>query len=350
MKRDTVIGMDMGDKSNRICVLDEDGGIVRECDILNTRAAIRVFFKGYEGALVAMETGTHSGWVSRELEGMGLRVLVGNARKLRAIWESDEKSDEHDAQMLARIARFDQKLLRPIHHRGEEVERDLVFIKARNQLVEVRTKLVVHVRCMIKGTGERLPSCSAESFHKVAREHVPEELLPVLLPIIETLESVTEQIKGYDKRIKWMSEEKYPETKCLTQVKGVGPVTALGYVLMLEEHERFKKSRTVGAYFGLRPRRDQSGETDKQLRITKAGNTYMRQLLVGCAHYIMGPFGEDSDLKRYGERIAARGGKNAKKRAVVAVARKLAVLLHSLWRDQSEYVPLYKDSQKKKAA
>ena len=349
MKRDTVIGMDMGDKSNRICVLRADGEVERECDILNTRAALRVFFKEYTGALVAMETGTHSGWVSRELESMGLKVLVGNARKLRAIWESDEKSDEHDARMLARIARFDPKLLRPVYHRGEEAEKDLVEIKARNQLVEVRTKLVVHVRCMVKGTGERLPSCSAESFHKVAREHVPEGLLMTLLPIIETLERLTEQIKGYDKRIKWMCEEKYPETKHLLQVKGVGPVTALAYVLMLEEHGRFKKSRSVGAYMGLRPRRDQSGETDKQLRITKAGNTYMRQLLVGCAHYIMGPFGQDSDLRRCGDRIAERGGKNAKKRAVVAVARKLSVLLHSLWRNKSEYVPLYKESLKKAA-
>ena len=135
---------------------------------------------------------------------------------------------------------------------------------------------------------------------------------------------------------------RYPETQWLLQVQGVGPVTALAYVLTLEEPTRFEKSRTVGAFLGLTPRRDQSGQSDKQLPITKAGNTYLRQLLVNCAHYIMGPFAQDSDLRRYGERIASRGGKNAKKRAVVAVARKLAVLLHRLWQDQSTYQPLYK--------
>jgi transposase len=341
--------MDMGDKSNRVCVLNESGEVKLEREVQNTRAALRVFYKKYTGATVAIETGTHSGWVSRQLEGMGLKVLVGNARKLRVIWDSDEKSDEHDAEMLARIARFDPQLLRPIHHRGEEAERDLVQIKARDKLVQTRTKLLVHVRCMVKGTGERLPTCSAESFHKMAREHLPEGVRDALLPVVDMIEKLTEQVKVYDKRLRWLSENKYPETKHLTQVKGVGPVTALGYVLMIEEHERFKKSRSVGAYFGLRPRLDQSGELDKQLRITKAGNVYMRQLLIGCAHYIMGPFGEDSDLKRYGERIAARGGKNAKKRAVVAVARKLAVMLHSLWRNESEYIPLYKGSAKRAA-
>jgi transposase len=349
MKEGTTIGMDMGDKSHRICVLGEDGAVLLEKEVQNTRAAIRVCFKDYERATIAIEAGTHSGWVSRELEALGLKVLVGNARKLRAIWESDEKNDEHDAEMLARIARFDPKLLRPIYHRGEESECDLALIKARDQLVQTRTRLLLHVRSAVKGTGERLPSCSSESFHKMAGKHLPGQLKADLMPVIEVIESLTEKIRSYENKIKWLCENKYPETGYLTQVKGVGPVTALGYVLTVEDHKRFKKSRSVGAYFGLKPRLDQSGQTDKQLHITKAGNTYMRQLLVGCAHYIMGPFGEDSDLRRYGSRIASRGGKNAKKRAVVAVARKLAVLLHSLWRNQSEYEALYKGKMKRAA-
>ena len=117
-------------------------------------------------------------------------------------------------------------------------------------------------------------------------------------------------------------------------------MTALAYLLTLEEPGRFEQSRSVGAYVGLTPRRDQSGQTDKQLRITQCGDGYLRQLLVTSSHYILGPFGPDSDLRRYGLRIAERGGKNAKKRAVVAVARKLAVLLHHLWKTGVDYEPL----------
>ena len=186
----------------------------------------------------------------------------------------------------------------------------------------------------------------AECFPRHAREHMPEKLEEPLAGMVAMIEQLTEQIREQDRLIETTSIEKYAETKWLRQVPGVGPITALAYVLTLEEPHRFKKSRSAGAFLGLTPRRDQSGETDKQLRITKAGNTYLRQLLINCAHYIMGPFGKDTDLRRYGERIAARGGKNAKKRAVVAVARKLSVLLHRLWSDHTEYVPLYRSERK----
>ncbi len=180
----------------------------------------------------------------------------------------------------------------------------------------------------------------AKSFHKKVAEHIPEVLWSALGPILETIGSLTERIHDYDRQLETISEEHYPETELLRQVEGVGVLTALTFVLTLEDPYRFAKSRTLGAYLGLVPATDQSGDRDPQKRISKEGDEMLRKLLVGSAHYILGPFGSDSDLRRHGEKIASRGGKNAKKRAVVAVARKLSVLLHSLWISAEVYEPL----------
>ncbi len=336
-----VIGMDLGDKQHVVVVLDEDGREIEAKKFTNTSQQVQKYFAQHPGAVVVMEAGTHSGWISRLLRAMGHEVLVGNPRKLRAIWDADDKSDERDARILALIYRLEPRLLHPVFHRGEEAQADLAVIKARDQLVRTRSKLVNHVRCIVKGTGQRLPSGGTVAFAKRAAAHIPAGLQDALVPILEIIEQVNRQIAELDHRIEKLCNERYPETDVLRKVPGVGPITALAYVLTLEEPCRFEKSRAVGPFLGLTPRRDQSGDTDKQLPITKAGNTYLRQLLINCAHQILGPFGRDTDLRRYGERIASRGGKNAKKRAVVAVARKLAVLMHRLWADKAEYIPVY---------
>jgi transposase len=186
-----------------------------------------------------------------------------------------------------------------------------------------------------------LPKCPARSFHNKAPEHIPEALRPALEPILEQIGSLTQRIRDYERQLEKVSEEHYPETGLLRQVEGVGPLTALTFVLTLEDPYRFEKSRSVGAYLGLVPARDRSGERDPQKRISKEGDEMLRKLLVSGAHYILGPFGSDSDLRRHGEKIASRGGKNAKKRAVVAVARKLSVLLHHLWVTGEVYDPLH---------
>jgi transposase len=185
-----------------------------------------------------------------------------------------------------------------------------------------------------------LPKCPASTFHNKAASHIPEALRPALEPVLEQIGSLTERIRDYDRQLETLSKERYPETELLRQVEGVGPLTALTFVLTLEDPYRFEKSRSVGAYLGLVPARDQSGDRDPQRRISKEGDEMLRRLLVSSAHYILGPFGSDSDLRRHGEKIASRGGKNSKKRAVVAVARKLAVLLHSLWLSGEVYEPL----------
>jgi len=340
------IGMDLGDKNSVVRVMNGTGVIVGSHTVDNTAESIRAFFAKFKGATIALEAGTHSPWISRLLTTMGCTVLVGNPRKLRVIWDSNDKCDGRDAEMLARIARFDPDLLYPVTHRGKQAQVDLKLIQARDILVKNRSSLINHVRSSVKSLGSRLPKCSTESFHRQVSEQLPAEFHDALKPVLKIIEQLSSQIKEFDKQIEQISRECYPETELLRPIKGVGPLTALAFVLTLEDPAKFDKSRQVGSFLGLTPRRDQSGELDKQLRITKAGNPYLRRLLVGSAQYILGPFGEDCNLKRFGLRLAERGGKNAKRRAVVAVARKLAMLLHRLWQHGEVYDPFYKPQRR----
>jgi transposase len=338
----TIAGLDIGDKYSYLCLIDsESAEVMEEGRLRTTPEAFRRRFASERPMRVAIETGTHSPWVSRLLEECGHEVLVANARKLRLIYANKRKTDEVDAQNLARLARLDPKLLYPLKHRGEDSQAHLALIRSRQALVGCRTQLVNHVRGAVKSFGARLPKCPARSFHKRASEHIPEALLPALGPILEQIGSLTQRIRDYERQLETISKEHYPETELLRQVEGVGPLTALTFVLTLEDPYRFEKSRSVGAYLGLVPASDRSGDRDPQKRISKEGDEMLRKLLVGSAHYILGPFGSDSDLRRHGEKIASRGGKNAKKRAAVAVARKLAVLLHRLWVSGEVYEPLY---------
>ncbi len=334
-------GLDLGDKYSYLCLLDTDGGeVIEEGRVRTTPEALRRRFASERPMRVALEGGTHSPWVSRLLEECSHEVLVANARKLRLIYANKQKTDEVDAENLARLARLDPKLLYPLKHRGEDSQAHMAIIRSREALVSCRTQLVNHVRGAVKSFGGRLPKCPARSFHKNAAEHIPEALMPALGPILEQIGSLTQRIREYDRKLEAICKERYPETELLRQVEGVGPLTALTFVLTLEDPYRFERSRSVGAYLGLVPATDRSGERDPQKRISKEGDEMLRKLLVGSAHYILGPFGSDSDLRRHGEKIASRGGKNAKKRAAVAVARKLAVLLHSLWTSAEVYEPL----------
>jgi transposase len=340
-------GIDLGDRYSHLCLLDtENGEVVEEGRIATNRQAFERRFSGAEPMRVAIEVSTHSPWVSRILEEHGHEVLVANARKVRLIYGEGRKTDKIDAEKLARLARLDPELLSPIKHRGESSQCHLALLHSRDALVGTRTKLVNHVRGTVKAFGARLPKCTAQCFHHKVAEHLPEELVPALRPILETIALLSERIREYDRRLESVADELYPETKLLRQVHGVGALSALAFVLTLEDPSRFAKSRQVGPYLGLVPATDQSGKSDPQRRISKHGNELTRKLLINCAHYVLGSFGEDSDLRRHGEKIAGRGGKNAKKRAVVAVARKLSVLLHRLWMTAEVYEPLYNASHR----
>jgi transposase len=335
-------GLDLGDKHSYLCLLDTvSGEVIEEGRLRTTPEALKRRFSSEQRPLrIAIEAGTHSPWASRVLEECGHEVLVANPRKLRLIYANKRKTDEIDAENLARLARLDPKLLYPLKHRGEDSQAHMAIIRSREALVNCRTQLVNHVRGAVKSFGARLPKCPARSFHKKAPEHIPEALWPALGSILEAIGSLTERIREYDRQLEMLCQKHYPETDLLRQVEGIGVLTALTFVLTLEDPHRFERSRSVGAYLGLVPARDQSGDRDPQKRISKEGDEMLRKLLVSSAHYILGPFGSDSDLRRHGEKIATRGAKNAKKRAVVAVARKLAVLLHSLWVSGEVYEPL----------
>jgi transposase len=334
-------GLDLGDKYTYLCLIDtQSGEIMEEGRLRTTPETFGRRFASERSLRIAIEAGTHSPWVSRVLEECGHEVLVANARKLRLIYANKRKTDEIDAENLARLARLDPKLLYPLKHRGEGSQAHLAIIRSRQALVGARTQMVNHVRGAVKSFGARLPKCPARSFHKRASEHIPEALLPALGPILEQIGSLTQRIRDYERQLESISKEHYPETELLGQVEGIGTLTALTFVLTLEDPYRFEKSRMVGAYLGLVPATDRSGERDPQKHISKEGDEMLRKLLVGSAHYILGPFGSDSDLRRHGEKIASRGGKNTKKRAAVAVARKLSVLLHSLWVSAEVYEPL----------
>ena len=340
------IGMDLGDKHTQVCVLDAQGEIVETLRVRTTRQGLTDQFSKRSSARIAMEAGTHSGWVSRLLKGFGHDVLIANPRKLRLIYENPNKSDEVDAEYLARVARLDPKLLAPVMHRDASTQAHLAVLRSRNALVEARTKLINQVRGTVKALGYRLPKMSTEAFAGKALKEIPAELRAAVDPLIEVIAEITKQIRRQDKHVEQLAEESYPETWKLRKIKGVGALTALAYRLTLGDARRFNKSRTVGAFVGLCPRQQKSGQQEPQLRITKAGDDFLRRLLVGSAHYILGPFGPDCDLRRFGKRLTERGGKNAKKRAVVAVARKLAVLMHRLWITDQEYVALRGDRKK----
>ena len=334
-------GIDLGDRHSHLCLLGtESGEVIEQSRISTNPKAFEKRFRGCQQMRVAIEAGTHSPWVSRLLEECGHDVLVANARKLRLIYAEGRKTDKLDAEKLARLARIDPKLLAPLKHRGEASQAHLALIHSRESLVGTRTKLVNHVRAMVKSLGYRLPACSTRTFHRRVAKHLPEPLRPALGPVLEIIASLSAQIREYDAKLEAVAKELYPETRLLRQVKGVGLLTALAFILTIEDPSRFEVSRTVGAYLGLVPSKDQSGGCNPQQHISKRGDELLRKLLVSCAHYVLGPFGQDSDLRRHGLKIAGRGGKNAKKRAVVAVARKLS-MLHRLWVTGEAYEPLY---------
>jgi transposase len=235
-------------------------------------------------------------------------------------------------------------LLGPVRQRSAKAQIQLTVIRARAALVSTRTALVNVARGLAKSYGARLPKCRTEQINRETAKGLSQELREALNPLLAEIESLPERIAEYDTPIEQIAKEIYPEVARLKQVKVVGPLIALTYVLTRDDPHRFRRSRDVGCFVGLRPGRRNSGMSEPQLHISKEGDRYLRTLLEG-AHYILGPLGQDRDLRRWGLKLSERGGSNAKKRAVVAVARKLAVLLHKLWVSKEIYEPLRNNRQ-----
>ena len=351
-KYSTFIGIDLGDKHSHYAILDADRRVRAEAGAVETtERGFMARFQPMRPSTIAIEAGTYSPWVSRLLSSFGHHVLVANPRRLRAIYENARKNDKVDAMMLARLARSDDELLHPIQHRGEQAHAHLSVVRARNGVVKARTMLINQVRGLCKSFGHRIDKYDAGYFPLHAREEIPPPLKPAVFPLLKSIENLTKTINAYDKEVHVLCKH-YKETRLLQQIAGVGEVTALTFALTIDDPHRFSSSRDAGAYFGLIPGSNQSGDQDPRMPITKTGNEDMRRLLVGSAQYLLGPLNkQDSELRQWGLQLAGpvnnkgKHDKIRKRRAVVAVARKLAVLMHLLWVTGSVYDPFFQQTQ-----
>jgi transposase len=344
--RKLTIGIDLGDRSSRYCILDEQGEVASEGSFATAKAGVEKMFKPMARCRIAIETGCHSPWISRQLAQLGHEVIVANARNVQLISQSTRKDDRLDARTLARLVRIDAALLCPVRHRGVEAQTHLAIIRARDALVRARTQLVNAARGLTKSFGERLCKCGTEQFGLHLAAGLEPAIRQVVDPLLAEVETLNQRIAEYSSQIEKIAQEHYPEVTRLKKIKGVGTLIALTFVLTVDDPHRFRRSREVGPYLGLRPGRRNSGKSEPQMHISKEGDSHLRRLLVQGAHYILGAFGPDCDLRQWGLKLAERGGKNAKKRAVVAVARKLAVLLHKLWVSGEAYDPFHNSDRR----
>lgn len=336
-------GIDVSDKHSEVVVVDASGEKLSQRKMATNRDGVCRLFENRPPMRILFESGTHSPWMSRQLESFGHEVLVVHAQQIHNLAKDRDKSDSADAEMMAWLActtQLGKRTLRLVVHRDAERQSHLDVLRAREQLVSMRTALVNFCRMTVKTHGLRFAGCKAEAFARKCREVIPDECRLALEPIFDQLDALEKQIKTYDKKVKELCEKLYPETKMLRQVKGVGPITSLAFLLTIHDPARFTRNRRIGSFLGLRPGRFQSGESDPQLSITKQGNPFLRKLLLQSAQYILW-LGSECDLQRWGRKLAERGGKAAKKKAAVAVARKLACLLHRLWVTGEVYDPDY---------
>lgn len=334
------VGLDVGDKQIHFEAVDGARQTIRCGSFATSRAELEKAMEPFPGAKVILEAGSQSPWMSRVLRGQGFDVQVADPRRVQLISKDPRKSDRRDASMLARMGAAMPELLGNVHHRGEQAHAHLAIVRARDLLVRMRAKAVQQVRGICKSFGLRLPSGTASGFSSKVEHLVPDLLKPALAPLLELAGDLTRRVRAFDKLLAQVAKDHYPEVGHLQQVDGVGPVISVAFVLTIEDPKRFTDSRKVGSWVGLCPRSYASDDSKPQLNISKAGDPRLRRLLLQGAQRLLGPFGADCDLRRYGLHLAARGGKAAKKRAATAVARKLAVLLHRLWVTGANYEPL----------
>jgi transposase len=349
-KQRLTVGLDLGDRTSRYCILDEAGEIASEDKVPTNNEGLASVFGKMPACRIALEVGSHSPWASRALAAMGHEVIVANPHSVKLITKSVKKNDRIDAERLARLARVDPKLLSPIQHRGERAQADLAVIRARAELVDTRTGLINCARGMAKPMGERLKGCDADQVKEALADGLSAALQEVIRPLLKCVEEISKQIKAYDGKINEIAK-RYPEIELLTPVWGVGTLIALTYILTIEDARRFEHSREVGPYLGLTRKQHTSGDQEPELRISKHGDALLRRYLVQSAQCTLWDHAPDSDLKVWGKTLQnggrkgsqkkQKGSKKAKKKAVVAIARKLAVLLHRLWVTGEVYDPHY---------
>ena len=332
-------GIDLHQKHSEICGLDASGKVRLQERVATSEAGLRKVFGKSKGVRVVLESGGQSSWAARVLGEMGHKVVVVNPRRIRLIAESTLKTDRIDAEILARLGRQeDDSQLRPVYQRSEGALELRTRLRVRLNLVRVRTALINGVRGTLRAHGYRMSSCVAGRFAaRFVDLKLAAELRQVLDPLVATIAEVSARIEQLEKDL--IEEAGSDELLVrLQEVPGVGPLVCLAFIGWMDKPERFKRSRDVGACLGLRPQVRGSGEREWRGPITREGDAEMRRLLVQAAHALL-LCRKDSALKRWALQLATRVGK---RKAVVALARKLGVLLHRLWVTGNSYQALPK--------
>ena len=320
-------GIDLHSASSEVAVLDEDGELVEQSRIATIEAGFRRHFGKRERMVICMESGGQSAWAERLLQSFGHDTVVASASRGRLIAEATLKNDKVDAVILARLVRADRRLLCPITHRSAETQRQRGVLRVRRAFVDTRTKCLNATRGILRSFGYRTPGKKPERLAEyLADAAIPEELVRVVAPLVQVALEVDEKIAALDEEIEAMGHA-YPEVALLRTVPGVGPLIALAFVLCIENPHRFSRGRDLSGYHGLRPKMRESATTSRFGSITRQGDIEMRMLLVQAVHGLLRSRA-DSDLKRWAQGLAERIGK---KKAVVALARKLAVVMHAMW-------------------
>ncbi len=335
--KQTTIGIDLGDRHSRVCVLDHETGEIEEFSISMCPNAFRERMARVRRARVVIECGTQSLWVGHTLMDLGFDLIVANPRNLALIAKSHLKTDRVDARMLAELGGSSLRLLQPVTLRSMATQRDLALMRVRDALVKDRTEQVNRLRMILKPFGIRIKTGTGRGMIEDVRCKSPDELVEVTAPLIRTIEHLNQEIRGLDRKIATLIEERYPQARLLMTVDGIGPITALSTVLTIDDPKRFKGSRSAGAYAGLAPGKFESGRIRRDMGITKTGSLLWRCHLINSAQYILSSRGKDCDLRRIGLEIASRGGPKGKRRAVVAVARRLAVMMHRMLIEHREF-------------
>ena len=345
----TTIGIDVSDGTSRICMMTKVNGerrVIEEKTVKTSKAGFREYLADKDRSVpIAFETGTHCRWMRDLMAGeLGFRVYVANPGKLPTITKSNTKNDRNDARELARLLLADPEMLHPVELRGEAYQTMIRYAKARDAAMGARTKFTNMIRGFAKAMGERIEDCEPEKFVELNRSEWPTELRNIVLPLVKVLKETNAAIRRYEKMMRNLA--KRPEFKDkverVQEVYGVGDIIGSVFVAVIGgDVSKFTKARDVGPLLGFTPKQDQSGTVDKQLHATKAGDKLMRRLLVEGANVVLKRNSRDTDLKLRGLRISLRGGKIAKAKAKIAVARGLAVTMTALlMKPDMEYVPL----------
>jgi transposase len=329
-------GIDLHQKHSEICGVTGRGKVVERQRIATTEAGFRRVFGQRARCRVVIESGCQTTWAVRVVEKLGHEVVVVNPRRIRLIAESTLKSDRIDAEILARLGRLEEALLRPVYQRSEGAQELRTRLKVRTSLVKARTALINSVRGSLRSQGYRMSSCVAAKFAgRFVELRLPKSVQQMLEPLVETIAELSLRIERLEADL--VAESQSDELLArLQEVAGVGPLVSLAFIGWVDRPERFQRSRDVGACLGLRPRVRDSGDRQRRGSITREGDAEMRRLLVQAAHAALNSR-KDSALKRWAEQLGQRIGKS---KAVVALARKLAVLLHRLWVTGQSYRPL----------